>query len=194
MGRIGSYPTTIEDCLTISIKKLKEWNYLNVGTKAGTINWSRNGIEHSSISILVNNTETGFYIILDYKANGEPIKYKIDIKSKSSNLGKGEILYFVCPSTGKYCRNLYLMNSYFLHREAFNNLYYEKQLESKKSRYLFKIFNRAYLKDEVYEQRYSKYFKTHYNGLPTKRYLKLENLIRISESYPSDIINSLMLM
>jgi len=29
MGRYGNYPITVEDYLYLSIKKLKEWNYLN---------------------------------------------------------------------------------------------------------------------------------------------------------------------
>ena len=52
--------------------------------------------------------------------------------------------------------------------QANNTLNYE---------YLFKIFEKVYLSDEVYSERYKKYFKTHYNGKPTKRYLKLENKI-----------------
>ncbi len=194
MGRYGNYPTTVEDCLYISIKKLKDWEYLNNGIKSGSINWSRNGIKHSSISIKVVYNEFESYIELDYKCNGEPINYKVNIESTPSNLGKGVIQYFVCPRTGKYCRKLYLHNSYFLHREAFNGLFYQNQIESKKNRSLFKVFNRIMLPDEVYQERYKKYFKTHYNGIPTKKYLNLENKIRTAESYPVGTLESLMLM
>lgn len=104
MGRYANYPTTVEDCLTISITKLKEWNYFNfIGTKSGTISWSRNGEKHSSIGISVTNTDFERYVILDYKSNGEPRNYKVKIISKPSNLGKGEVFYFVCPSTKKHC-------------------------------------------------------------------------------------------
>ena len=126
MGRYANYNTTVDDSLYLSIKSLKEWNYFNFGTRSGTIDWSRNGVKTASISIQITNTFNERYINLDYKSNGEPIRYRIDIISKTSNLGKGEILYFVCPSTGKYCRKLILSGGYFLHRCAFNGLLYPK--------------------------------------------------------------------
>jgi len=180
--------------LYLSIKKLKEWDYLTYnGTKSGTISWSRNGVPHSNIGISVtkNNFET--YIVLDYKTNGEPRNYKVKIISKSSNLGKGEILYFVCPNTKKQCRKLYLHSGYFLHREAFNGLMYQKQLESKNNRDLGKIFDACYLSDDVYEERYKKYFKTHYNGKETKRYKRLNNKILKADSFPVGTIEKLLM-
>lgn len=195
MGRYGNYPTTVEDCLYLSIKKLKEWNYLNYfGTKTGTINWSRNGVKHSSIGILVTNDGFKTFIVLDYNYNGEPMNFTVKIISKPSNLGKGEVFYFVCPNTKKQCRKLYLHNGYFLHREAFNGLMYSKQLESKKNRDLCKIFEACYLSDDVYEERYKKYFKTHYNGKETKRFKRLNNKIQIADKFPSGTIERLLMM
>lgn len=194
MGRYANYPKTIEDCLTISITKLKEWDYLNfIGTKSGTISWSRNGQKHSSIGIEVSNDSFQSFVTLDYKSNGKPINYKVKIISKPSNLGKGVVFYFVCPSTGKHCRKLYLHNGYFLHREAFNDLMYSKQLEGKKNRDLCKIFEACYLSDEVYEEQYKKHFKTHYNGKPTKRYQKLMNKINLADKFPADTIQRLLM-
>ena len=194
MGRYANYPTTVEDCLTVSITKLKEWNYLNyLGTKSSTISWSRNGQKHSSIGISVANNGLNTIMVLDYKCNGEPINYTVKIISKPSNLGKGEVFYFVCPRTGKHCRKLYLHSGYFYHREAFNGLMYSKQLESKKNRELSKIFDACYLSDEVYEERYKKYFKTHYNGKETKRFKRLNNKIQIADNYPVGTIESLLM-
>lgn len=193
MGRYGNYPTTVEDCLNISIKKLNEWNYFTYGSKSGTITWSLNGFTHSKIDIQVIYSDSEKYIILDYKCNGEPINYKIRIKSLPSNIGKGEVKYFVCPRTGKYCRKLYFHNSYFLHREAFKGLFYQKQLDSKKSRNLIRYFDAIMISDEVYQERYKKYFKTHYKGMPTKRYLKLENKISIAESFPKNTLENLLM-
>lgn len=194
MPRISNFPKTIEDCLTINIKDLKQWNYLDGVNKSGTINWSRNGIKQATIDIQVLNINYRTFVILNYKCNGEPVNYKIRITSLPSNLGKGDVKYFVCPSTGKHCRKLYLFSKYFLHREAFTGLMYQNQIESKSNRYLSKIFNKAFLPDEVYQERYKKYFKTHYNGKPTKKYLKLENIINISDSFPNGTLEALMLM
>ncbi|WP_165425780.1 hypothetical protein [Flavobacterium sp. XN-5] len=194
MGRYANYPTTVEDCLTLSIKKLKEWNYLNfLGTKSGTITWSRNGEKHSSISISVTNNSFEMYATLDYKCNGEPTKYKVEIIGKPSNLGKGEVFYFVCPITKKHCRKLYLHSGYFYHREAFKSLMYSKQIESKKNRDLFKIFEASQLSDEIYEERYKKYFKTHYKGKETKRFKRLNTKIQIAESFPLGTLESLLM-
>ncbi len=40
-----------------------------------------------------------------------------------------------------------------------------------------------FVPDEVYGERYKKHFKTHYNGKPTKRYLRLMQRIDMSERY-----------
>lgn len=193
MPRQANYNTTVDECLTVSITKLKEWNYLKNGCKSGTISWSRNGDKHSSIGIEMVFSDYDKHIILDYKTNGEPKRYKVKIIEVASNLGKGCLYYFLCPITLKLCRKLYLNSGMFLHRTAFNMMY-QKQIESKKYRGMTKVFEKAILPDEVYEERYKKYFKTHYNGKPTKRYLKLENKIRIADSYPPDTLERLMMM
>ena len=185
---------SIESCKTVSITKLKEWGYLKNGIHSGVISWSTAGEVHSKIGIKCTILEHRKFITLDYNQNGETINYNVNIVSKPSNLGKGKVLYFVCPNTGKHCRKLYHNSKYFLHREAFNYLYYEKQIESKKTRYLHSIFDRAFLKDEVYEEQYKKHFKTHYNGKPTKRYQKILDKIKLSESYPVGTIERLLMM
>lgn len=194
MGRYANYPVTVEDCLTISISKLKEWEYLNNGYKSGTITWSRNGAPTANIGINCHISEFRSYINLDYNSNGEPRKYKVKLICKSSNLGKGKIWYFLCPNTNKLCRKLILYGGYFLHRTAFKNLMYAKQIESKKWRALTSSFEKIFIPDEVSVMRYKKYFKTHYKGKPTKMFLKLEQRIRIADSYPHDAIEKLMLI
>jgi len=71
--------------------------------------------------------------------------------------------------------------------------YIQSQIESKSNRDLFKVFNSVFLSDQIYEDRDKKYFKTHYNGVPTKRYLKLENKIKIADSYPPNTFESLLM-
>lgn len=185
---------SIESCKTISITKLKEWGYLDNGIKSGVITWSISGEVTSRISIKSNINEYRKFITLDYTQDGESISYNVNIISLPSNLGKGRVFYFVCPDTGKRCRKLYYCSKYFLHREAFNYLYYEKQTESKKTRYLHSIFDRVHLSDEVYEEQYKKHFKKYYNGKPTKRYQKILDKIKLSESYPIGTIERLLMM
>ena len=190
MGRYGNYPTTVEDCLTFRLKSLTENNstyLISYGTRKGVTSWSRNGEVYSTINIEVTHSEYQTYIIFDYKCSGEPKRYKVNLEFKVSNLGKGVIWFFVCPSTGKLCRKLYLNSGYFLHRTAFKNMMYSKQIESKKFRNLSKVFEAYFIRDEVYSELYKKYFKTHYNCKPTKRYLRLKNQIDIAESFPSNM-------
>ena len=71
---------------------------------------------------------------------------------------------------------------------------YAKQIESKKFRNLSKVFGAYFIRDEVYSELYKKYFKTHYNGKPTKRYLKLKNQIDIAESFPPNMEEILLMM
>lgn len=197
MGRYGNYPTTVEDCLTFRLKSLTENNntYLtSYGTQRGVTSWSTNGNVHSTINIEVTHSEYQTYIIFDYKCNGEPKRYKVNLVSRVSNLGKGEIWFFVCPSTGKLCRKLYLNSGYFLHRTAFKSMMYSKQIESKKYRNLDKVFGAYFIRDEIYSELYKKYFKTHYNGKPTKRYLKLKNQIDIANRFPPDTYERLLMM
>lgn len=176
MPKSSNFPTLYDNCKTISISKLKSWNYLKLNSfQSGEITWSREKKVISSIGIAVKIYSDCGYLELDYKCNDKSINYKIELITKPSNLGKGRVWFFVCPQTGKHCRKLYFSNSYFLHRTAFKGLFYEKQIESKKMRNFRYLFGNDFLADEIYEQIYSKYFKKTYNGKPTKRYLRLKS-------------------
>ena len=117
----------------------------------------------------------------------------MQLVSVPSNLGKGVIWYFVCPHTGKRCRKLYLADTYFYHREAFKGCMYEKQTQSKKSRYLDKTIGAYFKSDQLYEQLYKKNFKKQYAGKPTKKYLKLTQQIQKAESVSYHEIEQAML-
>jgi hypothetical protein len=97
-------------------------------------------------------------------------------------------------NTGKHCRKLYHSFKYILHREAFIYLHYEKQNESKKTRYLHSVFDNVVLKDEVYEEQFEKYFKTHYKGKPTKRYKRILDKVERANNFPVGTIERLLMM
>lgn len=179
MAKWHTFPTLYDECKTVSISKLKEWGYLEKGIiKSGTVHWSRNGNRYASIGIEVNTFCDAPFIELDYKCNGEPVKYRVKLVTVPSNIGRGRVWYFLCPNTGKRCRKLYMVDTYFLHREAFRGAMYEKQTHSKYARGQLKLFERVFGKEEAYEQLYCKYFKKYYNGKPTKRYLKILDSIK----------------
>jgi len=69
-----------------------------------------------SISIAVDTFSESPCLELDYKLDGKPINYKVDLVNVPSNIGKGVVWFFVCPMTGKKCRKLYLVDTYFTSR------------------------------------------------------------------------------
>jgi hypothetical protein len=192
MPKPHTFPTLYDDALQIHIRKLKEWGYLSPGKQISTtINWSRNGNPRGSISIIINISERP-YIELDYKYQDMPRKYRVEFVSKPSNLGKGSIWYFLCPSTGKFCRTLYSIGGYFLHRTAFKGCMYESQTESKSWREMDKVYGAYFKHERLYEQLYKKHLKKTYAGKPTKKYAKLIAEIQKSERILVDDIERLL--
>ncbi len=183
MPKIYTSPTLYDEAMQIYISKLKEWGYLVPGQqKSGTITWSRNGHKRGWISINVNMEKFTPYLQLDYNYGKEPRSYKVPLVCIPSNLGKGKVWYFRCPATEKRCRKLYSIGGYFLHREAFNGCMYDTQTQSKKYRQLSKTYGKVFECERLYEELHQKYFKTHYAGKPTKRYLQILEKIQQAES------------
>ena len=174
MPRFPTYPTLYDECKQISITDLKRWEYLIPEQwKRGTISWYRGEDKTGSIGIWVNTTTENPYLELNYKYDGSPINYRVTFVTVPSNLGKGNIWYFLCPVTGKRCRKLYLVGERFLHREAFEGCFYQKQVQSKYYMYLENTIGREFEADEAYDEMQKPFFTKYYNGKPTKRYLRL---------------------
>ena len=112
--------------------------------------------------------------------------YKVYLTTIQSNLGKGDILYFICPVAGNNCRILY--NCYgstiWKSRDAYQNrIYYEDQLMSKKYRPLKYIFI-----DKKLEELYNKKTKSHYRGKPTKIINRIDKLLNKSNENLKDLL------
>ena len=184
MPKPPTNPTLYDDLIMVTISFLSKQGYLKLNQwRDGTITWSRNGNKISSISIKVNTQPESSYIELDYKCNGNQINYKVQLISVTSNIGKGLVWYFICPHTGKRCRNLYLANTYFYHRSAFRGCMYRSQTESKINRLITQKYKPMH-KGNEYDQLKEKYFKLYYNGLPTKRYLRIMKKINKAKNLP----------
>ncbi len=65
-----------------------------------------------------------------------------------------------------------------MHRSALPSGMYECQTQSKSWRLMNRIYGSYFELDSLYEELYSKHFKKHYNGKPTKRYLKMMNKMK----------------
>ena len=187
MGRMSTYPTLYEERTKLDVFKLRKDGVISQGyITGGSIEWSRRGEVFSSISYRCDMSKGKSQIKLSYIFKSEEREYIIQIVSVPSNLGKGEIYYFLCPETGKKCRFLYSIGGWFLHRKAFQQVYYEKQTYSKAMRDADRFFRSFNLADKARQEINSKYFKKFYAGKPTKRYKKLMDQIKYNAQYTSE--------
>ena len=102
----------------------------------GSLSWT-NG---HCINVVSLFSDTGRYLYLNYTTTrqGEVKRhdYKIRLAAVPSNLGKGEVLYFVCPASGRLCRFLIFSNHMrqFVSRKALpERIFYDSQTSSKLS-------------------------------------------------------------
>lgn len=178
MPKYPTYPYIFDSALQLKISNFKQ-DFKDKFKGFKTVTWRTNGKETGKIQIFLNFKSEQPFLILDYSYRGEPRKYKINLVSMPSNLGKGEVWFFICPKTGLKCRKLYCIQGYFYHRKAFKSLncMYQTQTESKTERQIEKKFGHYCRIDKYYSELYQKHFKHFYAGKPTKRYLKLKNKI-----------------
>ena len=178
MPRHSTYPITYEDCKSIEIKILKKNNYLQSNQlNECIIRWYINEETTGRMQVIVNTLSANPYIELIYTLNEEGIRYKVQLIKEKSNLGIGEIWYFICPFTNKRCRKLYLLNKYFSHRNRCKGVFYEKQLLSKSNRKSLGIFRKIEQINNAIEETKSKHFRIYYNKVKTKRLVKLRKII-----------------
>ena len=192
MPKYPTFPYLFDEKKSISIIRLKQWKYLKEGSyENGTITWSIDGIETSSIGVIVDMCR--HEVTVYYKCNGNAYNYNIQMESLPSNLGKGKVWYFICPYTGKRSRKLHFINERFMHRSALPSGMYSTQTHSKKWRQIEKVYGCYFDSDKLYDQLYKKRFKKTYRGKPTKRYLRIMEQLKKTENISSFDIEQLML-
>ncbi len=140
-GWQGSRKTTVEECLTLSIKRLVDEGAIAPGCqRSGTWSWSYPGEQpHAQISY---TTQTlGFsdpWFRISARVGGAPVDYRIGLETTLPNFG-GLRWWFICPRSGRRAANLYLPpgERYFAHRDAYG-LTYRSCQESGQSRALYR--------------------------------------------------------
>ena len=176
------HTATIDEYITLSLTRCKKMGYFLPNTvQEGTISWRENGEVFAAIKL---TTDTLNHVCtLHYCFNGKEIKETVRLRWRSSNLDKGAnvwerargFYYFVCPVTGRSCRNLYLIGGRFVSRFAFKHLYEKQTLSRHQRADIFRFLDAA---DKVERLERQPYRKRTYRGKPTPYARKLEHLNR----------------
>lgn len=175
---------TIENCLTISIKDLKRKGLFNHAKTDSTLNWTKENKIFYCVGVEVFSFKNKKHLRLTHEnLKNETEKYRINIITIPSNIGNGEVMYFVCPQTGKHCRKLFSCGNRFQHREAIG-LLYEQQVRKEPVSYAF------YLNEEQRNEPNTKNFRKYYKGKMTKRYFQI--LLRTSNSEVIDAYRKIL--
>lgn len=169
MARISTYPDVLSDLIRIDISKFK--------IKAGTFTQCTLTFKNMDFECLIVAKKDGGSFKLQ-KHRGESWIFKL--RSIESNLGLSYYYVFECPLTKKTCRKLYFYDGNFLHRDAIP-VNYSQQNEGKRYRELGRLFRfeLGYIGEELCKP----YSKTHYRGIPTKRYARILKQIETEEKF-----------
>ncbi len=185
MGRYSTGAVCTTEVMQLRLSYLLKSGCIKQGNHTkGTISW-QNGC---NIEFECNLSGDEGYIRLmyqhthSYTGEVKNMDYQFYLDGFPSNLGRGEVLYFSCPSTYKWCRVLYLCNATgkFQSRFSFRNrLYYPCQTSSKSHYHL----DRCHGVEKQLEQLYSQVVKSHYKGSKTALQRRIEALEKKYEYY-----------
>ncbi len=135
MGRIYKKRTTTSNTMKLELRWMLDNGCFRPGEEVrSTISWTSG----ASITVVARETSLELsYYTTDSTGKTQYQNYTVNLASIPSNLGRGEILYFVCPVSGRKCRILYKAygSNVFKCREAYSyKIYYELQTCSKLQR------------------------------------------------------------
>ncbi len=188
MGRYSTGKLTTGEVMRIELSHLLKAGKIKRNDKCfGSISWNNGSYIYFESSF----TDTEKYLRLKYTIThytGEKthLDYNIQLTSIPSNLGIGEVIYFVCPQTGKRARILYKCygSQIWKHREAYKTrIYYQCQTLSK----ITYNVTRAFVLDNLINVLASKAHKTHYRGKKTRLIKRMEYL-ETKSNYHDDMM------
>ena len=174
---------TIQDYLRLNLTRCKQMGYfVPNATAEGVITWAQGSDVIASIRF-VSDTVNHRCTIEYRTADGEQVTQTVWLRWRTSNLDKGAntwekgrgFYYFVCPVTGRSCRNLYLVNGRFVSRHAFPHLYEQQTLSRSRRNDVFRFLTYADKVEQLEQQPRRKYT---YRGTPTPFARKVERLNR----------------
>lgn len=182
MGRNRTGAWTTGECLKIELSLLLKAGYLVRGKQTyRSLNWTCNDEPSGTIGIVSSWPTDGarpsirLTYTITHNRTGEQEKRDdtVYLEARPSNLGKGEVLHFICPSSGQRCRILY--KGYgcpiWKSRQAYQNrIYYPTQKCSK-----LDYFHTRYweLDRQIKALQTPKRRSKTYRGKPTRRAIQL---------------------
>ena len=101
MGRKTTYAISTGEAQRLEINQLIKQRYFIKGRKvSGQISWNNgNCIGYEAEFTILNQVISLDYYNINSSGERTILKYKIQLTSIPSNLGKGQIWYFICPFT-----------------------------------------------------------------------------------------------
>lgn len=159
--------TVIDKCIRLSIADLKRLAFFSEKVVSWAIRW-----DDSSVNARVDNERKK--LTLSYVYNGEHMSYDVPIVERRSNLGRGVVRFFMCPTTNTLCRKLYLIDGRFVSRRAVHGAVYRKQTQSRR----WRVIADGWMRDDFVP--YRRYGKPLYRGKLTpygkriQRYQEME--------------------
>lgn len=177
MGRYRTGTTTGE-AVRIELSYLLKEGFIKKGAiTRGVLSWTNGGRISIECKYIEDEQYIRFNYILTNRDRGEKeYDYNIQLTFVPSNLGKGNVPYFVCPATGDRCRILYRAygSPIWKSRNAYRyTLFYPTQTSSKLSKYNDEYWS---LDKQIKSLRNEIRNQTHYNGKPTRRFKRLQRL------------------
>ncbi len=180
MGRWSTGAITTNEALRIELSYLLKNGYIKKGQNiSGTLTWTNDS--NIGFESLYNNDNLFIRLYYTFTNNrtGEVTNYdyKIHLTTVPSNLGNGDVLYFICPQTARKCRILYKCygSPIWKSRNAYQHrIYYKTQICSKLYYYTERYFNL-----EKQFKNLKKPVKSHYRGKVTRtaiNYQRIEGL------------------
>ncbi|PSL03882.1 hypothetical protein [Cecembia rubra] len=185
MARTPTYPDIAEDLPYISIKDLKDQGLFNLGINSlGVFRLCIDGMPRGGTIEAFVGLKDIKYISLSWYSEDKYFTASTKITSIKSNLGAGEIYYFLCPKTSKRCLKLYFLGNVLASRRYFN-LYYRDQILSKPNYGIIQLCKAFQEFDELKNKYWSLRTKS-YKGVPTRQAIrlrvKMENKRRIIQA------------
>lgn len=176
------YAETVSGSCRIDMRFMAREKYIVRNAETwGVINWT--GGQAVNFRCRMSQTEKYLrlmYAVTDRNGKRTEYDYKIEIDEVQSNLGKGTILYFLCPESGK--RSRILISAYgepkFINREYYHTkyglrLYYGCQKTSKTDYHNTLYFDLKRKVERLEAELNKKHRNTHYRGRPTKDQIQL---------------------